>query len=121
MSGYAPLGRLLGLAMICAGLGTVTLATAEPAVADTIDRPTAIGVNSEGTSYVGFAGGGKLQVLSARGGLRSPIVLDSDEPVDGIAVTPDDDIWVDYETGFSLLQLPGPADRAPRPQARAYL
>ena len=70
MNGYAPLGRFLGLVMICAGLGSV-LATAEPAAAETADRPTAVGVNSDGTTYVGFATGGKLQVLSAQGKPRA--------------------------------------------------
>src|SRR5688500_14604753 len=107
MSGYAPLGRLVGLAMICAGLGTVTLATAEPAVAATTDRPTAIGVASDGTSYVGFASGGKLQRLSSKGKLKSAIQLDQDEAVDGIYVTKSNQIWVDYETGFSLLSPQG--------------
>ena len=107
MSGFAPLGRVLALAMILAGLGTVSLATAETAYAATPDSPTAIGVSSGGTAYVGFAGGGRLQRVSVTGELKSPIALDRDEAVDGLFVTSRDDIWVDYETGMSLLSPSG--------------
>lgn len=107
MSGYAPLGRLVGLAMIIAGLGTATLATPETAFAATADSPTAIGVSSGGTSYIGFASGGKLIRLGANGKAKPSINLDSDEAVDGIFVTAGDDIWVDYESGFSLLNPNG--------------
>jgi hypothetical protein len=107
VSGFAPLGRVLALAMILAGLGTVSLATAETAYAATPDSPTAIGVSSGGTAYVGFAGGGRLQRVSVTGELKSPIALDRDEAVDGLFVTSRDDIWVDYETGMSLLSPSG--------------
>ncbi|CAI9403570.1 hypothetical protein [Nocardioides sp. T2.26MG-1] len=103
MRGYAPLGRIVGLAMIVAGLGTATLATAEHAVAATADSPTAIAVSSGGTSYVGFANGGVLQRISVDGKRKPSVPLDQDEAVDGLFVTPGDDIWVDYETGMSLL------------------
>ncbi|WP_296607445.1 immunoglobulin domain-containing protein [Nocardioides sp.] len=107
MRGYAPLGRLLGLAMILAGLGTVSLATAENAAAGTADSPTAIGVSSNGTTYVGFATGGRLQRISVSGKAKGSLPLDQDEAVDGIFVTASDDIWVNYETGMSLLSPSG--------------
>jgi len=105
--GFTPLGRILALAMIVAGLGTATLATAEAARAAEADLPTAIGVSSGGTTYVGFASGGRLQRISASGRSKSSIELDRDEAVDGIFVTDRDDIWVDYETGMSLLSPSG--------------
>lgn len=104
MSGFAPLGRLISLTMICAGLGTsAVLATAETAQAAGPNSPTAIGVTSDGTSYVGFASGGKLQHLTANGARKKPVPLDQDEAVDGLFVSANDDIWVDYETSVSLL------------------
>ena len=108
MSGFASLGRLISLAMIVAGLGTVVgVATAESAQASSPNSPTAIGVTSGGTSYVGFASGGKLLKLSPNGGRKGSIPLDRDEAVDGLAVTGDDAVWVDYETSVSLLSPKG--------------
>src|SRR5690349_1428036 len=98
---------MLGLAMIIAGLGTVTLATAEPAVAATADRPTAIGVASDGTTYIGFAGGGKLQRLTAKGGNRGSIALHNDEAVDGVFGTADNEIWVDFGAECALYSQSG--------------
>jgi hypothetical protein len=104
VSGFAPLGRLISLAMICAGLGTTAvLATADTAQAAGPNSPTAIGVSSGGTSYVGFASGGKLQRLDASGAHKKAVALDQDEAVDGLYVSAADDIWVDYETSVSLL------------------
>ncbi|MGY2701627.1 hypothetical protein [Nocardioides sp. HB32] len=103
MRAQAPLGRLVGLAMICAGLGTASLATPDAASAATSDSPTAIGVAPNGTSYVGFSTGGKLVRVSSSGKLKGGVPLDQDEAVDGLFVTNGGDIWVDYETGFSLL------------------
>ncbi|MBI2245841.1 MAG: hypothetical protein HYU55_18490 [Nocardioides sp.] len=107
MRGFAPLGRFLGLAMVVAGLGTATLATAETAHAASADGPTAIGVSSNGTTYVGFASGGELRRISVSGKPKPSISLDQDEAVDGIFVTAGDDIWVDYETGMSLFNAAG--------------
>ncbi|GAW48500.1 MULTISPECIES: hypothetical protein [unclassified Nocardioides] len=104
MSGFAPLGRLISLALICAGLGTTAvLATAETAQAAGPDSPTAIGVSSGGTSYVGFSSGGKLQRLDRSGVRKKAVPLDQDEAVDGLFVSAGDDIWVDYESSVSLL------------------
>lgn len=103
MRGFAPLGRIIGLALVCSGLGIVTVATADSAQAAISDGPTAIGVNSKGTSYVGFAGSGKLVRMAAGGKRLSPIKLDRDEAVDGIFITSDDTVLVDYETGVQAL------------------
>lgn len=104
MSGFAPLGRLISLALICAGLGTTAvLATAETAQAAGPDSPTAIGVSSGGTAYVGFSSGGKLQRLDRDGDRKKAVSLDQDEAVDGLYVSAGDDIWVDYESSVSLL------------------
>ena len=68
--------------MIVAGLGTVvSVATVESAQASSPNSPTAIGVTSDGTSYVGFASGGKLLKLSPNGGRKGTIPLDQDEAV----------------------------------------
>jgi hypothetical protein len=104
VSGFAPLGRLISLALICAGLGTTAvLATAETAQAAGPDSPTAIGVSSGGTAYVGFSSGGKLQRLDRDGDRKKAVSLDQDEAVDGLYVSAGDDIWVDYESSVSLL------------------
>src|SRR4051812_19936169 len=92
--------------MICAGLGAASLATPDAASAATSDSPTAIGVAPNCTSYVGFSTGGKLVRVSSSGKLKGGLPLDQDEAVDGLFVTNAGDIWVDYETGVSLL---GPA------------
>ena len=75
--------------MIVAGLGTVvSVATVDSAQAASPNSPTAIGVTSDGVSYVGFASGGKLMKLSPSGARKGSIPLDQDEAVDGLAVEP---------------------------------
>ena len=103
MRAQAPLGRLIGVAMICAGRGTVSVATPEVAPAATSDSPTAIAVAPNGTSYVGFSTGGKLVRISSSGKLKGGVELDQDEAVDGLFATNGGEIWVDYESGVSLL------------------
>jgi hypothetical protein len=105
-------GRLLCLALISAGLGTATLTTAETAAAAvTADGPTAVAVGSAGTSYVGFASGGRLLRLSPKGYRQAVVPLDQDGPVDGLSVNAAGQIWVDYGTSISLL---GPSGRVLR-------
>jgi hypothetical protein len=102
-------GRLLCLALISAGLGTATLATLEPAAAAARGGgPTAIAVGPAGTSYVGFATGGRLARLSPKGHRQAGVPLDRDDPVDGLFVNAAGQIWVDYGTSVSLL---GPGGR----------
>ena len=108
MRAPAPLGRFVGLALICAGLGTASLATPEVATAAVADRPTAIAIAPDGTSYVGFSTGGKLVRVGPNGRLKGGVPLDQDEAVDGLFATNAGDVWVDYETSFSLL---GPEGR----------
>ncbi|WP_395657348.1 hypothetical protein [Nocardioides sp.] len=103
----APLGRLVALAMILAGLGTASVARAEAADAVAGDKPTAIGLAKNGTTYVGFSTGGKLQRINSGGKLHGSVPLDQDEAVDGLDVAANGDIWVDYETGVSLLSPSG--------------
>lgn len=108
----ALVGRLLCLALISAGLGTATLATLEPAAAAAAgDRPTAIAVGPTGTSYVGFATGGRLVRLSPKGKRQGGVPLDQAGPVDGLFVNPAGQIWVDYGTSVSLLAPGGRALR----------
>ncbi|MCB8955229.1 MAG: hypothetical protein H6529_01960 [Nocardioides sp.] len=123
MRTLAPLGRLIGLAMILAGLGTAALATpqegaaqaagvtqaagATPAPRAGSGQPTAIGLAGSGTSYVGFSAGGRLQKVTVKGKAKGTVPLDQDEAVDGLYVTPSGDIWVDYESSVSLLKPSG--------------
>jgi sugar lactone lactonase YvrE len=103
----ALVGRLLCLALISAGLGTATLTTLEPAAAADGDGPTAIAVGPAGTSYVGFAAGGRLRRLSPQGKRQGTVQLDQSGPVDGLFVNAAGQIWVDYGTSVSLLAPDG--------------
>jgi hypothetical protein len=108
----ALVGRLLCLALISAGLGTATLTTLEPAAAAVGGGgPTAIAVGPAGTSYVGFATGGRLLRLSPKGHRQGSVPLDQDAPVDGLFVNAAGQIWVDYGTSVSLLGPGGPVLR----------
>src|SRR3954471_19360903 len=108
----ALVGRLLCLALISAGLGTATLTTLQPAAAAVGGSgPTAIAVGPAGTSYVGFASGGRLLRLSPKGHPQGSVPLDQDGPVDGLFVNAAGQIWVDYGTSVSLL---GPGGRVLR-------
>jgi hypothetical protein len=100
-------GRLICLALICAGLGTVSLATLPAASAAPTGGPTAIAVGPSGTSYVGFASGGRLTRLNPRGHAQGSVPLDQDDPVDGLFVTNAGQIWVDYGSSVSLLAPSG--------------
>lgn len=107
MSGFAPLGRLLGLALICTGLGFVGLASPEPAQALGSNVPTAIGVAPDGTTYIGFRSGAKLARLNANGASKKAVPLDQDGPVVGLHVAGNQEIWVDYETSVSRINSRG--------------
>ncbi|GAA4740549.1 hypothetical protein GCM10023350_26250 [Nocardioides endophyticus] len=107
----ALVGRLLCLALISAGLGTATLTTLEPAAAAVGGGPTAVAVGPTGTSYVGFATGGRLLRLSPQGHRHGSVPLDQSGPVDGLFVNAAGQIWVDYGTSVSLL---GPGGRVLR-------
>ncbi|WP_395690833.1 hypothetical protein [Nocardioides sp.] len=102
MRARSSVGRLVGLAMILAGLGTATVAT-PPEAAAASTRPTAIGLAPSGTTYVGFATGGVLQRVNAAGHRQGGVRLDRVDPVDGLFVNQSGDIWVDYGTSVSLL------------------
>ena len=108
MRGLPSLGRWIGLLMVCAGLGTVAVATPPTAAAsvrrEVADRPTAIAVAPNGTAYVGFAGGGKIQLLApGTGKPKGTIELASSSPVAGLFVTSGGDLWVDQQSGITLL------------------
>ncbi len=125
-------GRALVLVLILAGLGAAAVSSA--GVADAVvpvtrplvgasthpvvprparlarradDLPTAIAVDSDGTSYVGFASASALVRISARGNLRHRVPLDLPGAVDGLAVTAAQEIWVDYGDSVSLLDRRG--------------
>ncbi len=66
-------------------VGGVPTATAVPARA-AASQPIAIGVSSNGTSYVGFAAGGALARINADGKRLAPLVLDQAGPVTAISV-----------------------------------
>ncbi|MBB6628560.1 hypothetical protein H5V45_14640 [Nocardioides sp. KIGAM211] len=126
LAGVVSLVGVVGLAMTAAGLGT-----APPARADTAPhpsavraaattgaatpasrqlaalRPTAIGVDGRGTSYVGFAAGGALARYSADGERRRPLPLDRDGAVVGLHATRRGSVWVAYADGVSLLRPGG--------------
>ena len=95
-------------ATLVAGALTVlpTLPTA-PAGAVSAGRPIAIGVGEDGTSYVGFAGGGRLLRLNGDGDPDGVLALDVDSAVDGLDVDADGDVWVDYGDSVSELAPDG--------------
>ena len=108
------------LAMITAGLGAATSASADaatgghPHVSGSAQhrvvaalRPTAIGVDRHGTSYVAFATGGALLRMSAAGQHRRAVPLDQDGPVHAVYSTSNSNIWVHYGTSVSLLKPGG--------------
>jgi hypothetical protein len=116
---------LVGLAMITAGLGAASSATADAATAAASRapahapapahahrlvaalRPTAIGVDRHGTSYVGFATGGALLRMSASGERRRPVPLDQGGAVHAVFSTSNSNLWVNYGSSVSLLKPGG--------------
>ena len=86
--------------MAVAGL---VLLPAAPSPAVSTGRPIAVAVASDGTSYVGFATGGRLLRLKPNGDPDGSVPLDQDDPVDALAVDPGGDIWVDYGASISEL------------------
>ncbi|WP_354697688.1 hypothetical protein [Paraconexibacter sp. AEG42_29] len=78
-------------------------AAAAPAADAAATGPTAIGQDSQGVSYVGFATGTTLMRIDASGAVLPSIPLDQPGPVDGISVDPSNNVWVDY--GGSVSQL----------------
>jgi hypothetical protein len=103
--------RLLCLALAAAGLaglpGTSLPAAAASAQRIAATEPIAIGVNSFGTSYVGFATGGALARFNADGKKLAPLGLDQQGPVTAISVAPDDRVWVYYGTSVSAFEPGG--------------
>lgn len=93
--GFGGIRRAVGL--ISAGVVVVTGLVATPQVASAVtgSRPTAIAVAADGTSYVGFAAGGSLARLDADGDALAPLPVGVDGPVDGLAVDPGGNVWVD--------------------------
>lgn len=101
-------GRVVALAVVTAGLATVSL-TPAPATAAAVGsaRPIAVAVDSRGTSYVGYAEGGLLSRISSNGRRLSPIPLDEDGPVVGLAVDRADHLWVAHDDEITRLTLAG--------------
>lgn len=99
--------------LLCCVLVTVGLACAPAAGAATVSpsvsssRPVAVAVDSDGTTYVGFASGGALVRLDAAGRRLRPVVLDRSGPVTALAVSPDDRVWVSYGDGVSAFDPDG--------------
>lgn len=80
---------------------------ADPAAAVSTGRPIAISVAADGTSYVGFATGGRLLRLAPDGEVAGSIALDRAEPVTALQVDPAGTIWVDYGGSVSQLDTDG--------------
>ncbi|WP_395657346.1 hypothetical protein [Nocardioides sp.] len=82
---------------VAATLVAAALAVLSPPPAGAVSsgRPIAIAVGTDGTSYVGFASGGKLLRLDADGNPDGSLALSSSGPVDGLAVDADGNVWVD--------------------------
>ncbi|GAB6985416.1 hypothetical protein JCM10369A_19400 [Nocardioides pyridinolyticus] len=68
------------------------------------DRPTAVAISSDGTAYVGFAGGDRIRRLAAGTGKpRGTLRLPDSSAVAGLFATSGGSVWVDQESGVSLL------------------
>ncbi|MBZ5738545.1 hypothetical protein [Nocardioides mangrovi] len=80
---------------------------AAPADAVSTGRPIAVAVAADGTSYAGFAAGGRVLRLTPDGDPDGSVTLDRDDPVTALDVDPAGTLWVDY--GDSISQL-DPAD-----------
>ncbi|CAN5564495.1 hypothetical protein BH11ACT8_BH11ACT8_25420 [soil metagenome] len=115
------LGRVVGLALVTAGLATFSLPPG-PAAAAAVGtaRPIAIAVDSAGTSYVGYASGGALSRVSSSGKRLAAIPLDEDGPVVGLAIDGADDLWVAYDDAVTTMTIDGDVIRRfERPSAVA--
>ncbi|WP_155991977.1 hypothetical protein [Nocardioides sp. URHA0032] len=88
-------------------VGGLVALRAEPAVAVSTGRPIAVAAADDGTSYVGYAAGDRLLRLSATGEYAGSVPLDQDEPVTGLDVGPDGNVWVDYGASVSELSTDG--------------
>ena len=112
--------------MVGAGLAALPVA---PAAAVSTGRPIAVAVAANGTSYVGFATGGRLLKLTRDGVVSGSVQLDRPDPVTALDIDPDGYLWVDYGASVSELDPDGtllshfahdpggscPADRAHDP------
>lgn len=89
-------------------VGGLVALPSEPAVAVTTGRPIAVAAADNGTSYVGYATGGRLLKLNREGEATGSVPLDrDDEPVTALDVGPDGTIWVDYGARVSHLEPDG--------------
>lgn len=96
------------MALVAAGLATVSLPSGPAAAAAVGEaRPIAVAVDSDGTSYVGYASGGALSRLSNSGRRLAPLALDDDGPVVGLAVDGADYLWVAQDDAITKLTLEG--------------
>ncbi|MCL8027619.1 hypothetical protein [Nocardioides bruguierae] len=114
------LRRVLGLTLTTAlalALGSAPLAgaSADPVAAPVAgtdaartsflagaDKPTAVAVASDGTTFVGFRNGGTLARLSSQGDALTPLVLDQPDPVTDLEVS-GKSLWIYY--GRSVTQM----------------
>lgn len=87
--------------------GALAVLPSSPADAVSSGRPIAVGVAEDGTSYVGFASGGRLLRLTGDGTADGVLALDVDSAVDGLDVDADGDVWVDYGDSVSELAPDG--------------
>lgn len=78
-----------------------------PAAAVSTARPIAVAAAGDGTSYVGYAVGGRLLRLDAIGGVAGSVPLDQDDPVTALDVGDDDNVWVYYGASVSELAPDG--------------
>ncbi|GAW48498.1 uncharacterized protein (Precursor) [Nocardioides sp. PD653] len=95
----------LATAMVV-GAGLVVLPPS-PAAAVSTGRPTAVTVAADGTSYVGFASGGRLLRITPAGQPDGSVALDRTDPVTALEVDPGGDLWVDYGASVSELDPDG--------------
>ena len=114
------LGRIVGLSVLTAGLTAISLPPEPAAAAVGTARPIAIAVDSDGTSYVGYASGGALTRINNAGARLTPIALDEDGPVVGLAVDSSDYLWVAYDDAVTKMNVDGDVIRTfPRTAAAA--
>lgn len=95
-----------GFATTLVAGGLVALPSA-PSAAVSTARPIAVAAADNGTSYVGYAAGGRLLRLNQNGEPAGSVPLDRDEPVTALDVTPDGHIWVFYGATVSELTPSG--------------
>lgn len=89
-------------------VGGLVVLPSQPATAVTTGRPIAVAAADDGTSYVGYASGGRLLRLDRDGAIAGSVPLDRDgEPVTALDVGRDGTIWVDYGASVSHLKPDG--------------